>query len=245
MRGRLNKYIQHICAKYGVKDPYQAVSLFVDSHRNGSESLESLCHNFGVSEILREDLSFEGGVFQEDTRLIIKLNARSPATRQRFTLAHELAHLMMAPEKTAYARRSFAQTDLESICDMVAAELLMPYNEIRGRASGNASLDSLLTITRNFQVSIQAAAIRISNLKLWKHSFGFWKWDEGAQELWFVGKRMWLTPRPFFVAFDMAMQNSQTVKRRELYDWHDGEVRSALIEVRKIGNEYLLALVLG
>ncbi|MBN1547013.1 MAG: ImmA/IrrE family metallo-endopeptidase [Syntrophaceae bacterium] len=245
MGKRPNKYIQHMCAEYGVVEPYHAVSLFVDSRRSDSDSLESLCCKLGVAEILREDIDFEGGVFREDTRFIIKLNARSPATRQRFTLAHELAHLMMALEKTTYARRSFTQTDMESTCDMVAAELLMPYKEIQEQAAGNASLDKLLTITHNFQVSFQAAAMRISNLKLWKHSFGFWKWDKGAHELWFVGKKLWLTPRPFFVAFDIAMQNSQTVKRRELYDWHNGEVRSALIEVRKIGQEYLLALVLG
>ena len=245
MGKRPNKYIQHMCAEYGVADPYHAVSLFVDSQRSCSDSLESLCRKFGVAEILKEDISFEGGVFQEDSRLVIKLNAQSPSTRQRFTLAHELAHLMMASEKPAHARRSFAQTDLESACDMVAAELLMPYKEITERAAGNASIDGLLTITRTFQVSIRAAAIRISSLKLWKHSFGFWKWDEGARELWFVGERLWRTPRPFFTAFDMAMQTSQTVKRRELYEWHNGEVRSTLIEVRKMGSEYLLALVLG
>lgn len=233
-----------MCAEYGVVDPYDAVSLFVDSHRSDSDSLEFLCRSFGIAEILKEDMCFEGGVFQEDSRLVIKLNVRSPATRQRFTLAHELAHLMVS-EKTVPARRSFTQTNLESTCDMVAAELLMPYRKIKEEATGNASLDRLLTITRNFQVSIQAAAIRISNLQLWRHSFGFWKWDKGARELWFVGKRPWLTPRPLFAAFDMAMQSSQTITRRELYEWRNGEFRSAHIEVRRIGKDYLLALVLG
>jgi hypothetical protein len=243
MGRRTNKYIQHICAKYCVKDPYQAVSLFVDSHRGGSNSLESLSRDFGVAEILREDLSFEGGIFLEGTRQVIKLNARSPATRQRFTLAHEIAHLMMAPHETASVRRSFTQNDLESTCDMVASELLMPYKEITELASGNASLDKLLGIAHSFGVSIQAAAIRISNLLLWKHSFGFWKWEEGARELWFVGKRFWLTPRPLLTVFDMAMEASQTVKRRELFECSNGEFRSAEIEARKIGREYLLALI--
>jgi Zn-dependent peptidase ImmA (M78 family) len=245
MSKRLNKYIQRICTEYGEIDPYHAVSLFVASRRSESESLESLSHKFGVNQIIQENLAFEGGVFQDGSRLLIKLNARSPATRQRFTLAHELAHLMVTPEGTVSARRSFSQTDLENTCDMVAAELVMPRSKIMAQAANHASLDILLSMARTFQVSLQAMAIRISNLKLWKHSIGFWKWDRGAHELWFVGKRLWLTPNPIFLAFELAMQNPETVKRKELYDWRNGEVRSALIEVRKMGQDYLLALVIG
>lgn len=245
MGKRHNKYIHHMCTKHGVANPYHAVSLFVDSHRSDSDSLETLSRKFGVDQILRENISFEGGVFQEGNKLNIKLNARSPVTRQRFTLAHELAHLMVTPDKTAYAQRSLNQTDLERTCDMIAAELLMPYKEITEQTSRSASLDSFLSIARNFQVSFQALAIRINILKLWKHSFGFWKWENGARELWFVGNRLWRTSRPSFIAFEIAIQNMGTIKRKELYDWPEGVFHSALIEVRRIGQDYLLAMVLG
>lgn len=41
------------------------------------------------------------------------------------------------------------------------------------------------------------------------------------------------------------MQNMSAVKKIELYDWPEGKFHSALIEARRIGKDYLLAMVLG
>src|SRR5207249_5290404 len=176
-----------------------------------------ICNKFGVAEIANERLPFEGGIFCRGDQLIIKLNAASPRTRQTFTLAHETAHLILAPQKAKGARRSFRCTDLESACDTVAAELLMPLEEIRVLASENASIDTLMNLARRFQVSLHAMAVRINDLKLWKHSIGFWRWNEGATELWFVGRRLWQTPKPYFNAFELAMQSQGAIKMSEQY----------------------------
>jgi Zn-dependent peptidase ImmA (M78 family)/DNA-binding XRE family transcriptional regulator len=63
-----------------------------------------------------------------NTPPLIFSNVQSPADRQRFTLAHELGHLVM--HNTASSRT----TEIEA--DRFASELLMPSKEIRAELSG-------------------------------------------------------------------------------------------------------------
>jgi len=226
----------------GNDDPHLAVAIFVRNHRQPQESLEGACSRFGVDGIVREKLSFEGGIFREGNKLIIKLNVLSPAERQRFTLAHELAHLMLAPGSSVSARRCSHSDNLEVACDLIAAELLIPLDEIRYAVVGNESVEALISLAHRFQVSLQAMAVRLCSLKLWKHSIGFWQWNGGATELWFAGRRLWLNPKPHFVAFEMAMASQETVKMSEFY-YRGASVHSARIEVRRLGQRYLLAVV--
>lgn len=193
---------------------------------------------------MREKLPFEGGVFRTGDQLIIKLNAFSPPVRQRFTLAHELAHLMLSPKATIAVQRSHVATDIESACDAIAAELLMPLEEVRELRGVPASVDALTRSARRFQVSLHAMAVRISELKIWKHAMGLWRWDNGATELWFVGRRLWPTRTPYFNAFELAMQSGRTIKVSEHYARMDGE-HPALLEVRRLGENFLLAVILG
>ena len=84
--------------------------------------------------------------------------------RHRFTLAHEVGHLFLHQGAEAYARRaSYTQThkayeDSEWQADYFAAELLMPYEEVK------AYLD-VYDIAEDFGVSLQAAEIRMRNVK--------------------------------------------------------------------------------
>jgi Zn-dependent peptidase ImmA (M78 family) len=141
-----------------------------------------------------------------------------------------------------FLRRCLNSTDLERACDAVAAELLMPLDEVRASAGGDASVDTLRMLARRFEVSLHAMAVCINELKIWKHSIGLWRWDGGATELWFVGRRLWPTRTPYFNAFELAMQSQGAVKMSEMYMRMDG-ARFALIEVRRLGKDYLLAVI--
>lgn len=103
----------------------------------------------------------------------VVLNARNPPTRQRFTLAHELGHLLI-PWHTGsiidhldvtQARAADNYWEFESEANTFAAELLMPsqwVSRLLTEAQNMAQLHA--RIARESEVSLLAAAIRLSQL---------------------------------------------------------------------------------
>ena len=82
-------------------------------------------------------------------RPVFMLNARTPADRRRFTLAHELGHAVM---------HELPSSDQESEADRFASELLMPSNSIRSELN-DLDLPKLVTLKRRWGASM-AALIR-------------------------------------------------------------------------------------
>lgn len=98
----------------------------------------------------------------------VRLNAAEPLTRQRFTLAHELKHILdAANEDVTYrdlppgpARQRF----IEAVCDHFAASLLMPRAWLKTAwCEGSQDLSALAW---GFQVSQQAMLIRLQYIGL-------------------------------------------------------------------------------
>lgn len=82
------------------------------------------------------------------------VNSEIPADRWRFTLAHELGHLIM---------HVVPSIDLEREADEFAAELLMPSGEIRTQLSP-LTLPRLVDLKRHWRVSMAALARRAKDL---------------------------------------------------------------------------------
>ncbi len=192
MKQLTNPYLKRIAISVGEKDTSQVIRAFVSAHRDLSESLESVARKLGVSRILHEKLPFEGALFRlPDGELVIKLNAESSFVRKRFTLAHEIGHLLL---NTVPAFRSSGRADaaLERTCDMVAAELLMPTTEATAfvRGLGHPSPENLKAVAWKYGVSLQSAAIRVrDDFKLWTCLIGMWDAKPRVKTLWFVGPR--------------------------------------------------------
>jgi hypothetical protein len=200
-----------------------AVARFVGPHRLVNESLEAMALRFGVSKIVEESLSFEGGVFQlSNGELLIKLNADSPTTRKRFTLAHEIGHLLLGkPGLRSSCGRNVA---LERKCDAIASELLMPADEAAPfiQNLGKPSPEKLRAMASHFDVSLQAAAFRVHrDLGLWKCFIGCWQRNPQIKTDWFVGyRRRWDRVEPDEQSLDLALASETCVQSREY--WHRG-----------------------
>jgi Zn-dependent peptidase ImmA (M78 family)/transcriptional regulator with XRE-family HTH domain len=93
-------------------------------------------------------------LWSEGGRPIILLNADSPKDRRRFTLAHEVAHLLM--------HESPSEAD-EGDADRFAAELLMPVNRIRPDL-GSMSLASIERLRVKWRVPSDALIRRARDL---------------------------------------------------------------------------------
>jgi hypothetical protein len=215
-----NIYLKRIAALSGEEDPNSAIKLFVAPHRKADEPLDVLACKLGVSRIIEQRMPFEGGLFQlPDGELVIKLNSENSYVRKRFTLAHEIGHLLL---NSVPALKSSNRTDesLERACDLIAAELLMPMDEIVPFVEklGGPSPEKLKIIASRFAVSLRAAAIRVhSGLKLWKCYIGFWERRELVRTVWFVGRKRWDTAIPDSYSLDLAVDSGKSVQASELW----------------------------
>ncbi|MEQ8317831.1 MAG: ImmA/IrrE family metallo-endopeptidase [Phycisphaerales bacterium] len=136
--------------------------------------LEKLAQGLGVKEIRQDDMSAWGCVENGEHGLVIRLRKDSPHTRMRFSLAHEIGHVMLEllekkPNSQHYRHfRSYAQVasgaDEESMADQLAAYLLLPTDYMMRAISGDWSLARLSTIARQAGVSLSASMIRSVDL---------------------------------------------------------------------------------
>jgi Zn-dependent peptidase ImmA (M78 family)/DNA-binding Xre family transcriptional regulator len=122
-------------------------------------------------------------------RPFIIVEAREHEQRQRFTLAHELAHVLVDTAKYAVLTRGYGEdkkrgrtTDdsKELRANHFAGVFLMPESSIRAFAEGRFQLkepirsEDISRLAKHFQVSFQAAAKTLAHL-------GFITWEHYAQ----------------------------------------------------------------
>lgn len=99
---------------------------------------------------------------------IITVNSLETEERQRFTICHEIAHIVLGLESSheevpswSYAKRH----PNEIACDAFAAELLMPYKQWLSKVpSEEPSLELILEMAQFFGTSFPAAASRFASL---------------------------------------------------------------------------------
>jgi Zn-dependent peptidase ImmA (M78 family)/transcriptional regulator with XRE-family HTH domain len=83
------------------------------------------------------------------------VNADTPPDRMRFSLAHELGHLVMHAIPTG---------DIEREADRFAAEFLMPATSILPELTGKVDVQKLAALKPRWKVSMQALAKRAKDL---------------------------------------------------------------------------------
>ena len=133
-----------------------------------------------VFEPIEQDVS--GMLYREGESAIIGVNSLHANTRQRFTIAHEIGHLLLHEGKPMFVDKlvrvnlrdatSSAATDKQEIeANRFAAELLMPVafveSEVRDLLKRNEdiSVDEFTQkMADRFKVSRQAMEIRLSTL---------------------------------------------------------------------------------
>lgn len=99
---------------------------------------------------------------------IITVNSLETDERQRFTVCHEIAHIVLGLESShdevpswSYAKRHPS----EIACDMFAAELLMPYRQWRESIpKAEPSVELIQYMAEIFGTSFPAAASRFATL---------------------------------------------------------------------------------
>ena len=102
---------------------------------------------------------------------VIRINRHEIKHRQRFTLAHEVAHYLLHADRIEYGivdnvmYRSKLPSRLETEANKLAADIIMPRPIIREWLQNNFSLgyssNDLPEIAKSWRVSEEAASIRL------------------------------------------------------------------------------------
>lgn len=123
------------------------------------------------AKLVKEELGDgESGytVTKPNGRHVITVNSLEPESRQRYTVCHEVAHIVLELPSShdvvpswAYAKRDINEVH----CDTFAAELLMPYAQWRQTVpKGEPSVDVIEYLAAEFRASFPAAASRYATL---------------------------------------------------------------------------------
>jgi Zn-dependent peptidase ImmA (M78 family) len=143
----------------------------------------------GIGNIVVEDIGEVSGILiKGNLGPIIKLNSKHNYRRQNFSLAHELAHLIVdrvivnkTNDNIAFRSVNSSNT-IERLCNVAATEMLMPeavfskYLETLG-----TSIVSVAKLSEMFAVSLQAALIRVSELSRTTTIALCWRLREGKR----------------------------------------------------------------
>lgn len=118
----------------------------------------------------RENLPTAGVATKTDYGWIVVLRANDPMVRQRFTLAHEIKHILddslidlgggLYPSLGGYSQHERS----EHVCHRFAGALLMPKPLLR--ADWFDGLQDIAKLARRYHVSRQAMSVRLSQLGL-------------------------------------------------------------------------------
>ncbi len=144
--------------------------------------LEELATQLGVKDIQHRPLAQGHGNHPGiDAMLIpvsngysVVINDKVTAARQRYSLAHELGHIILLANEPfplghkgspQYRSATDMKRDEENLCDEIAAELLMPQKLFReGIDADGRSLENVPKWANVYKTSLTATAIRYRDL---------------------------------------------------------------------------------
>lgn len=122
-----------------------------------------------IPVVPREDLHDARIVPTGGGRVQIEFNPSRPRARVRYNLAHELAHALFSDCGTTVRHRGRADErpdawQIELLCNIAAAELLMPIGTFEQLRDEPLSIEHLMELRSRFEVSAEAILLRAVRL---------------------------------------------------------------------------------
>lgn len=122
-----------------------------------------LAPHFGAKLRANSNL-LDARVIVESGETIIEYNPTQPRERIRFSIAHELAHILFPDYRAEIRNRAHVNTgddwQLETLCNIAASEFVLPIGSLPQNV-GEAPIEELMRLRREFDVSAEAFLIRV------------------------------------------------------------------------------------
>lgn len=132
------------------------------------EGPEALAKKLGIDVVESPLTGCDGWVLSGKSGILIRLNGQNPRNRRRFTLAHELGHLLLGVPtvvgESVYESLQSDNAEERRVNDLAAA-LLLPESVVQQSLSSVPVVAvQLRKLANKADVSELAAAIRVANL---------------------------------------------------------------------------------
>lgn len=127
------------------------------------EVVASVC---GIAEVEYRPQVPSGMLFERNGKLVASVRATDGLERGRFTVLHEGGHTFQPDYRRAAQYRCLGQkTREEHLCDVAAAEMLLPRRHFkRDLADAGATLEGVGLLADAYVASIQATCLRLVTL---------------------------------------------------------------------------------
>jgi len=130
----------------------------------------ALAEMLGMKLLPTEDVLDARTHSDSSGRFTIEFNPQRPAARTRYSIAHELGHTLF-PDCAAATRNRATHLEmkdndwqLESLCNIAAAEILIPFGTLQEELSIRPSIGLVLDLRRKYLVSCEAIVNRLIKL---------------------------------------------------------------------------------
>lgn len=149
--------------------------------------LVKLAASLGVRTVRASPLATDGRLIRSGPDLVIELNNSHSKARQRFSLAHEIGHLIVAQNggflATTVKERVSApfapDPNEEYLCNLAATDLLIPSEWVQDfLISRRLSLTTISQIARICETSLEVAARRAVDLSTQSGRLIWWRKTE-------------------------------------------------------------------
>lgn len=133
------------------------------------EPLDLAVH-LGIDVVPKEDVRDARTVPVGRQRVKIEYNPNRPLHRVRYSLAHEIGHTLfpdcseVVRNRALYHEAAGDSWQLEALCNIAAAEILMPAASLADVEVTDATVDELMEVRTKFGVSAEALLIRLTEL---------------------------------------------------------------------------------
>lgn len=124
----------------------------------------------GIRVVPRADIRDARIVPQNDADLCIEYNPTRPRGRLRYSVAHEIGHTLFPDcaerirNRSSYHDLHGDEWQLEVLCNIAAAEILMPIGTLEPKSAEAISIDRVLEMRQTFDVSTEAVLIRLMHV---------------------------------------------------------------------------------
>lgn len=165
----------------------------------------------GISVEETDDLTLDGLLkVDSDGHFVVHLKRNANKCRKNFTLAHEIAHTFfydLLTHPMSYRGSLDFDPEEERLCDMAAAELLMPSHILKSDIANEPTItpETLFYLRKRYQVSLQALAIRLVNVA-GNLAYSTWKRQGSSVDL------EWITPR-WLKHFKLCLTGKSSIER--------------------------------
>ncbi|TXJ56223.1 ImmA/IrrE family metallo-endopeptidase [Brachyspira aalborgi] len=141
------------------------IKIIKDNQKSCPVRITAITEEYGI-DVYNSSMSsnISGAIIKEGDKYVIYVNDKHPKNRQRFTIAHEIAHYILHKEKIGdnltdnAMYRSKLSNVFERQANILASEILMPVNFVMQFIEENKSVSEMASL---FKVSEGAMRIRL------------------------------------------------------------------------------------